>query len=638
MAPRANAIPGLRSKTAWLSRLRGTTVILVAAVQVCLAFALLIGVNVVQVAHGQPIGRAPGWESASTVLDSDRRFDSGSGIVIKKLDQTQVDNLVTLGKVWGFLKYYDPAITSGQRQWDYDLFRVLPAVLAAPTRASANAVMVKWIDGLGSVPRCSPCAHLDQHDLQLRPDLDWIADTRLLGKTLSRKLQWIRDQRRPGTQFYVALAPKVGNPIFEHERSYGDIRFPDSGFQLLALYRFWNIIEYWYPDRNVIGEDWDKVLATFIPKLVLAKDRTEYQLQMMALIAEAHDTHANLWSSLAVRPPAGRCYLPVRLRFVQHQAVVTGVDGMQAKSAPLKIGDVITKLDGRPVSALVKEWTPYYADSNEAARLRDIARYMTRGPCDQVRLTVRRGSHDFKVEFERVPITGSEPAFAYHDLPGPAFRLLSPEVAYLKLSSARASQVADDITQAAGTKGLIIDARDYPSEFVVFALGSLLVDRPTPFARFTVGDLSNPGAFHWMPPQVLKPGAPHYRGKVLILVDAVTQSAAEYAAMALRAAPGALVVGSTTAGADGNVSRIPLPGGLFAMISGIGMFYPDRWPTQRVGIVPDVVAKPTIAEIRAGRDPILEEGLRLILGPKTPLATLEQMYRGLRHEHQQSGK
>ena len=46
-------------------------------------------------------------------------------------------------------------------------------------------------------------------------------------------------------------------------------------------------------------------------------------------------------------------------------------------------------------------------------------------------------------------------------------------------------------------KGLVIDIRNYPSEFVVFTLGSLLVDRPTPFARFTIGDLDNPGAFHW---------------------------------------------------------------------------------------------------------------------------------------------
>ena len=37
-------------------------------------------------------------------------------------------------------------------------------------------------------------------------------------------------------------------------------------------------------------------------------------------------------------------------------------------------------------------------------------------------------------------------------------------------------------------------------------------------------------------------------------------------------------------------------------------------PTQRVGIVPDREVQPTIAGIRAGRDEVLEAGLREILG------------------------
>jgi len=582
---------------------------------------------------GKPVWQAPARIYPKTILDTDRQFDNGSGISIEKLDRTQVGNLATLGKIWGFLKYYDSAIASGKHQWDYELLRVLPAVLAAPDQASANAVMARWIDDMGPAAPCNPCVRVDKRNLQLSPDLGWITDTRRLGKALSRKLQWIGSHRQTGSQFYVALTPGVSNPVFKHERSYGNIHLPDSGFQLLALYRFWNIIEYWYPDRNVIGENWDKVLATFIPRLALAKDRTEYQLQLMALVARVHDTHANLWSSLGVRPPVGSCHLPLQLRFIQHQAVVTGyTDDVLANTSMPKMGDVITTLNGRPVTTLVKEWTPYYADSNQAARLRDMATFMTRGSCDEVTLNVRRGGQDLRFQVERVPVTKGSLAMAYHDLPGPAFRRLSPAVAYLKLSSAMASQAADYIKRAAGTKGLIIDARNYPSNFMVFALGSLLVDRRTPFARFTVGDLSNPGAFHWTPSQVIEPKAPHYHGKLVILVDEVTQSQAEYTSMALRAAPGAVVIGSTTAGADGNVSRIPLPGDLHAMMSGIGVFYPDRRPTQRVGIVPDVVVKPTVAEIRAGRDPVLEKGLRLILGPEVPISEIEQMYRSPLHE------
>ena len=50
-------------------------------------------------------------------------------------------------------------------------------------------------------------------------------------------------------------------------------------------------------------------------------------------------------------------------------------------------------------------------------------------------------------------------------------------MAYLKLSSVKAADAAKYVDSASGTKGLIIDIRNYPSEFVVFALGSLLVDQ-----------------------------------------------------------------------------------------------------------------------------------------------------------------
>jgi C-terminal processing protease CtpA/Prc len=92
-----------------------------------------------------------------------------------------------------------------------------------------------------------------------------------------------------------------------------------------------------------------------------------------------------------------------------------------------------------------------------------------------------------------------------------------------------------------------------------------------------------------------------------MLVDETTQSQAEYTTMAFRSAPQSVVVGSTTAGADGNVSEIPLPGGARTMISGLGVFYPDKTPTQRVGIIPDIEVRPTIAGIRTGRDELLEE-------------------------------
>jgi hypothetical protein len=75
---------------------------------------------------GKPVWDAPKVERPKTALDRDHEFDNGSRINVTELSSIQVENLVKLGKIWGFLKYYHPSVTSGQYHWDYELFRILP--------------------------------------------------------------------------------------------------------------------------------------------------------------------------------------------------------------------------------------------------------------------------------------------------------------------------------------------------------------------------------------------------------------------------------------------------------------------------------------------------------------------------------
>jgi hypothetical protein len=564
----------------------------------------------------KPVWDLPRVEIAPTILERDHEFDKGSGISPTTLTPVQVANLAILAKTWGFLKYHHPRIMTGQLQWDYELFRIMPKVLAARNEVSADELLEHWVEGLGEA---EPGAREGppEADIALRPDLAWIDDISGLGERLSGKLRAIETARpEPGEQFYISMAPGVGNPVFAHEMSYPDIKLPDGGYQMLALFRLWNIVRYWYPYRDLVAENWDNVLTEFIPRFASADSPLAYRLQLFAFLAKVSDTHANLWSSMGDQPPVGKFQWPVVVRFVDGHPVVTEIlDAEVGKTPGFAVGDIVLSIDGIPVEGLVKEWSEYYPASNESARLREIARAMGRGSEGKVKVGVQRGTGTIEVETDRIPISGDDGSTRFHDLAGPAFRLLSKEVAYLKLSAVKAADAESYVRQASGTKGWIIDIRDYPSEFVVFDLGSHLVTSPTAFVRFSVGDLSIPGEFLFTDPLLLKPQEPRYSGKIVILVDEATQSQAEYTAMAFRSAPGAIVMGSTTAGADGNVSRIQLPGGLNTMISGIGVFYPDKRPTQRIGIVPDIEVSPTVEGIRRGRDEVLIAAVKQIVGP-----------------------
>ena len=69
------------------------------------------------------------------------------------------------------------------------------------------------------------------------------------------------------------------------------------------------------------------------------------------------------------------------------------------------------------------------------------------------------------------------------------------------------------------------------------------------------------------------------------------------------------IIGSQTAGADGDITGIKLPGGIQTAFSGHGIHYPDGRPTQGIGIVPDMKISPTIKGIKEGRDEVLERAI-----------------------------
>ncbi len=567
---------------------------------------------------GKPLAEAPELPRELTVLDTDTEFAAASGLEFDEVTPLQADNLALLGRVWGFLKYHHPAATQGRVHWDFALFRVMPAVLAAVDRAAAQAALVEWIDGLGPIPPCAPCAESPVAPAQAA-DLAWIADTSLLGDELAARLQTAHAARpADGSQFWLDLVPHVGNPDFSRELPYTGIADLDTGYRLLALFRFWNIVEYCCPNREIIGEDWPAVLREFVPHLAAAPGIHAYQRAMLALIARLKDGHTQLAGATANRPPGQDGQVPVVLRWVEGQAVVAGYAHERGGPAGgLGIGDALVAVDGRPVAELLAEWAPYYSASNEPSRLKQLASALVRGPVGPCRLTVRRGDQDLELTVERMAFDQIDYAAGrFHALPGAGYRLLAPGVAYLALDRIKSGAVAGWLGEAIAqdAQGLIIDCRAYPSDFPLFQLGGALISEPTRFVTITRVDPANPGTFVWDDFHPLNPQAPHFAGPVVVLVDETSQSSAEYHALAFGAAPQAVVMGSTTAGADGNVSGFALPGGLSAMISGIGVYDAERHNTQRAGIVPDIEVLPTIAGLRAGRDEVLEAAVRQILG------------------------
>ena len=113
--------------------------------------------------------------------------------------------------------------------------------------------------------------------------------------------------------------------------------------------------------------------------------------------------------------------------------------------------------------------------------------------------------------------------------------------------------------------------------------------------------------------QIADPRGPWcYEGKVAVLTNAGCASACEHFVSGMFEA-GALLVGTPTTGACGWSKGIDLPGGVTLRCS---LTFPlhGKVPSPLHGMEPHHLVTPTIEDIRAGRDTVLEKAMAL-LGP-----------------------
>lgn len=563
---------------------------------------------------GKDIKDLKPFEKKIYPAEKDKEFDTGSGITSISTDKAQIENLKKLGLIWGFLKYYHPNIAKGVYNWDYELFRILPKVLNADNSKKLDSVLIKWINSFGEFSQGKEAA-IKSSDIKIKPDLVWINNSNFSDE-LTTFLLKVKNAERPKEHYYIGLQPGVGNPDFKNENAYSSMKYPDAGFRLLSLYRYWNIIQYYFPYKNLIEEDWKNVLSEFIPKFLESKDENEYTLTVLELIGRVHDTHANIWGgNQTLKSHFGLRYASVELTFVESKPVVSGFyDEKLGKETGLEIGDIISSINNRPVEEIIKENVKYAPASNYTTKLRDIATNLLRTNDTIINIEFIRSD---KRESKTLNTYSSKEINIYskYQVTDTCFKLINKDIAYINNGSLKREYLPKIWKEIENTKGLIIDIRNYPSDFPIYALSSYLMPKSTPFVKFTNGSIENPGLFTFTKSlNAGKKNKNYYKGKVIILINEISQSSAEFHTMAYRVNPNSTVIGSTTAGADGNVSQFYLPGGISSMISGIGVYYPEGKETQRIGIVPDIELKPTIQGIKEGKDELLDKAIEIING------------------------
>jgi carboxyl-terminal processing protease len=509
-------------------------------------------------------------------------------------------------KIWGFLKYYHPIVASGKYDWDNEFLKRTDQIESLTAEKEFSKYYIEWIKSLGTIPKCNTCRIENVKYFRSNFDLNWIADTIQFSNALCEELRYIKQNRNQGENYYVRPAAYIGNALFENEKPYIDSLFPSKEMRLLCLARYWNIIDYFYPYKYKTDENWNDVLIEMIPKFLNASDTTQYHLAILELIAKVNDSHARFGTDYTNKF-IGLYWPPFGIKVIENKAVVIKFyDKELCQKNDIHIGDAIIKKDNEDIDNIIKKTERYMAASNTVTKLRNFQGILN-GPNDSVLVTYERQGVTGKKYIYRYPYS----LFKREVIIPDTIKILEHNIGYINMATLQKNQVNKILTELGQCHAIIFDIRNYP-EFILYEVADILNDKKHEFAKFTQPDISYPGMFSYAEPGICgRRNKNSYKGRVILLFDETTQSRAEFTVMALRTAPNVTCIGSQTAGADGNVSMITLPGNFKTYISGLGVYYPDGRETQRIGIIPDIEVKPTIEGIRAGRDEVLEKAIEI---------------------------
>jgi len=399
------------------------------------------------------------------------------------------------------------------------------------------------------------------------------------------------------------------------ENSYSQMTFPSKEYRLLALFRFWNVMQqYFHAYQDLLDQPWDRTLTDFIPLFEADQNALDYAITVAKMVARIQDTHGFVHSKV-LDEYVGTARPALEVRSIEGQTVVTRVlENPHAKSPGITVGDVILAVDGEEVGARRQRLGEIFAASTpQALRWRVDGRVLA-GPSDKparVRVTSARGD----VRDVEIPRLKEPP----EDVPKtPVFRVLPEGFGYIDLTRLMPAQIDEAFNAVRNTPAVIFDMRGYPNG-VFYLLGAHLTDKKVVAARFQTPTPQSPDPdqesrvkfLQYAEPDVPSPNW-KYKGKVVVLIDERAISQAEHTCLFLEAMTHTKFVGTPTDGANGDVTSVTLPGDIHVSFSGHDVRHADGRQIQRMGIQPDIRVEPTIEGVRKARDEVLEAAVKYL--------------------------
>ena len=536
-----------------------------------------------------------------------------------------LENVKAFARLYGYLRHFHPSDEAAGANWDSlavegvsavenaanaadlarrlenffrpvaPLMRVFPASSTAPSLpvGSGNR-SISWVHrGFGGAFATNPYkSERVTVEAAGKPPAPYVAN---LGGGVRALVPLALFVDEKGTLPHAALPSPKGRPI-----SY---KTEDRAVRLAGVIEAWNILEHFYPYFDVVKTDWPKALETTLAEAAAGSEQ-DYLPTLQRLVAALHD------GNCFVEPGPAAALAPVAWDWIENRLVITHIPDAQWQA--VAAGDTIVSIDGEPVAKALAEAEALVSGATpQGIRFRALGVLASGAPDRPLVIEIE----PFREPSVRRTVTLKRTAGAPVIEPRPAkISEIKPGIHYVDLTRITDADWEAALPSLERASGIVFDLRGYPSVSPKWPTN--LSETPMTSAQWHVPLVTRPGRANmqfvrggdWN----LAPSNPYLKARKAVLTNGTAAGYAESIMGIVEHYRLAEIVGSTTGGTNGNVNSIRIPGGFSLIWTGMKVLKHDGSQHHGVGIKPTIPVARTRAGVAAGRDEILERGVRAV--------------------------
>jgi carboxyl-terminal processing protease len=349
----------------------------------------------------------------------------------------------------------------------------------------------------------------------------------------------------------------------------------------------WSLVADKHFDAKLGGVDWRGAAATFGPRAAAATDKKALYAVINEMLEPLHDSHTHALTPEQATDRHTQVLARTGFnmtRFDGRWAVAEVLPGSPAEAGGVRRGWIVVARNGQKLGAR----------NDFRAREGEVAQW------------------EFLDAHDR-PVTLALTARPLSTKPRQVMRALPGGYVYLRFDGFDGPDrrwLSDQLKAHHDAPGVILDLRQNPGGETIslgIAVGEFF-DHAVDCGTFVSRGGARSEKHSW------QLGSAHYAGRVAILIDGVTASAAEIFSAVLQDHGRAVLVGRKSAGAVLASWFYVLPDGGELQLSKDDYFAPKGRRLEGHGLEPDVKVARTLDDLRADRDPDLAAALRTLRG------------------------